>query len=631
MILPRGIAAILALAALVAAQPSDSQSRDPVIRVSVNLAQTDVVVTDSAGRPVTDLEAHDFQLSEDGKPQAITNFSWVDVVPSTLARPATVRNTTGGMPPASIASREDLRRAIVLMVDDAGTNTSDLAGILPALRHFIDEQIEPGDLAAITASRGGMGVYEHLTSDKRQLFAAVDQIGRRPGWLSCDYVPPFVSANNAKYFQYVPGDFILSAHACQPADKNGYLKWAIEGLSGFPGRKAVVLFSHSFGPSPANTAAANRAGVVIYVLDPTGAGGATKARQPGPKGVEAAAALAAQTGGFRNLTTPSQIGQDLGRVLQDMSGYYLLGYHPSRSDSELQGHDVQHAIQVRVLRQGLVVRARSTIAPFEPAAAAKPPQTREEYLQQALFSPFSSGGLRLRIEPAFTASGYDPKTKRRGIDLRLNMTLENGAEANPASLTVDTMVVVLRSDGTAAMSVDKRVNIREITPEQAAGFRAYGVRFTMQLGITQPGNYQIRAAVRDPDSGKSGSAYTFLALPDFNRGALTLATPALTASSWNEFTPGQTVHFSCELFGSSAGRTQGEIRLYSQSEAVSAPRVLSRQSKNGSTFLEGDMPLPADLAPGEYAIRLVTWDGAIGPSKPTASYWSELKILNGEP
>jgi hypothetical protein len=64
---------------------------------------------------------------------------------------------------------------------------------------------------------------------------------------------------------------------------------------------------------------------------------------------------------------------------------------------------------------------------------------------------------------------------------------------------------------------------------------------------------------------------------------------------------------------------------------VGAPRVLARQSKNGSTFLEGDMPLPADLAPGEYAIRLVTWDGAAGPTKPTASYWSELKIPIGEP
>ena len=51
----------------------------PVIRINVNLVQVDAVVTDSRGNPVTDLKADDFEVFQDGKPQVITNFEFVDV------------------------------------------------------------------------------------------------------------------------------------------------------------------------------------------------------------------------------------------------------------------------------------------------------------------------------------------------------------------------------------------------------------------------------------------------------------------------------------------------------------------------------------------------------------------------
>src|SRR6185436_4514852 len=50
-----------------------------VIRINVNLVQVDAIVTDSKGKPVTDLRAEDFEVLQDGKPQAITNFEFVDV------------------------------------------------------------------------------------------------------------------------------------------------------------------------------------------------------------------------------------------------------------------------------------------------------------------------------------------------------------------------------------------------------------------------------------------------------------------------------------------------------------------------------------------------------------------------
>ena len=595
------------------------------IRISVDLAQTDVVVTDRAGHPVRDLEASDFQLFENGQLRPITNFSWVDVAPLAQKPQASARHSTSALPPASIPRGDDLRRAFVLMMDDAGTNAFDLQAAVPEVRRFVAEQIKANDLAAVTASRGGMGMYEQLTNDRNQLYAAIDRIGRRPAWLSCDYIPPYVSENNEKYFHYVPGDFINSTNFCEPADKNGVLRRAIEGLGRLPGRKAVVLFSHAFGISPANAALANRAGVTIYVLDPAG-GEPIKTRVPG--GVEGTARLAEETGGFHKLTAPGHIGEDLREVLDEMSGYYLLGYHPSRETSERAHQAPPQSIRVRVLREGLIVHARTTPPSYGEGAVKQAPQTREQYLQQALFSPFASGGLRVAIQPAYTPSAPDSKTGRRGVDLAMHMTLENGIEADIASLTLDTAVAVLRADGTTAVSGQSEVTISKITPEQAARYRMFGIRFSMRLEVKQPGEYQIRVAVRNPANGKSGSAYTFLKIPDFSQGRLALATPVLGRSGWNEFAAGEVVAFSCEILGSSAGKTEGEILLYNEEGPIGAPRSLIRKLDRGGSYLEGAMPVPAVLAAGEYAIRLITWDAGAGASKPTGNYWSTLRVLN---
>jgi VWFA-related protein len=51
------------------------RAQEPYFRVSANLVQVDAVVTDSKGSHVRNLEAADFQIFEDGKPQKITLFA----------------------------------------------------------------------------------------------------------------------------------------------------------------------------------------------------------------------------------------------------------------------------------------------------------------------------------------------------------------------------------------------------------------------------------------------------------------------------------------------------------------------------------------------------------------------------
>src|SRR5574340_771397 len=74
---------LLTTTAVALAMAAAAQEPDLVLRISVALVQVDAVVTDARGRLVTALKAEDFEILQDGKPQKITHFNFVE-----LPRPA---------------------------------------------------------------------------------------------------------------------------------------------------------------------------------------------------------------------------------------------------------------------------------------------------------------------------------------------------------------------------------------------------------------------------------------------------------------------------------------------------------------------------------------------------------------
>jgi VWFA-related protein len=69
---------IFLTASLLAAIVVVAQNPTPSIRVDVSLMTLDVMVSDAAGRPVTDLTQQEFQIFEDGQPQEIRTFAPVE-------------------------------------------------------------------------------------------------------------------------------------------------------------------------------------------------------------------------------------------------------------------------------------------------------------------------------------------------------------------------------------------------------------------------------------------------------------------------------------------------------------------------------------------------------------------------
>ena len=75
------------------------------------------------GKPVTDLHAQDFEIFEDGKPQTISNFSYVPNGSGNVATPSVpARNTKDvsvPVPPAKMDPKAQ-KRIVAMVIDDLG-------------------------------------------------------------------------------------------------------------------------------------------------------------------------------------------------------------------------------------------------------------------------------------------------------------------------------------------------------------------------------------------------------------------------------------------------------------------------------------------------------------------------------
>jgi VWFA-related protein len=155
------------------------QSKDDVVRISVTLVQVDAVVTDDKGKQVTDLKPEDFQILEDGHSQRITNFSYVSNASAQPARqgaPAGRPDKLAPPVPSAPLRPDEVKRTMALVVDDLSMSFESIAYTRDALKKFVDQQMQPGDLVAILRTGAGIGALQQFTSDKRQLYAAIERL-----------------------------------------------------------------------------------------------------------------------------------------------------------------------------------------------------------------------------------------------------------------------------------------------------------------------------------------------------------------------------------------------------------------------------------------------------------------------
>jgi len=124
------------------------------------------------------LKPEEVQIFEDGKPQKITHFFLQRHRIRGRGGPGkAAKNDKNAPPTPPVALKpEQVRRTMAIVVDDLGLSFESTHFVRQALKKFVDEQMQPGDLVAIISHQRRHGALQQFTTDKRQLYAAIERV-----------------------------------------------------------------------------------------------------------------------------------------------------------------------------------------------------------------------------------------------------------------------------------------------------------------------------------------------------------------------------------------------------------------------------------------------------------------------
>ena len=157
-----------------APNPGVTQQPPPTFSSGIDLVTIDVVVVDKAGRPVRGLTPRDFEVEEDGSPQAIVSFEAVVSEPEPPA-------PTPGSPPAAEASHATRRvgRAFAVVLDDLGLDLSGSVETRRAASEFLRQSLGDGDEVIVGTTSGDAWWSGRLPEARDDLLAVVARLRSR--------------------------------------------------------------------------------------------------------------------------------------------------------------------------------------------------------------------------------------------------------------------------------------------------------------------------------------------------------------------------------------------------------------------------------------------------------------------
>ena len=705
----------------------EQDADDEVVRITTNLVQVDAVVTNRDGKQVTNLSAEDFEILENGKPRQVTNFSYVRIAqPSTAPEAAPERArprdrnavATPPVPPARLRP-EQVRRTLALVVDDLGMSAESIYYARRALRKYVEEQIQPGDLVALIRTSSGVGALQQFTNDQQALYRAIERVRwspRRGGRATA--LESTLDANNPTD---LPGGIDDARTNLKDYDEYrqelftvgtmGALNFVVRGLKELPGRKAVILFSDGFslrdskGDATRYTTAldrlidlANRASVVFYGVDTRGVqpigpfasdntAGSPKApgsnvplNGPGTGGIpvweigqrllsQRSAQLFATQGGLKKLSeatggtaliNTNDPNKGIRRALEDMSGYYLIGYRPDDSAFDpVTGRVRFNSLKVNVKgRPDLRVRTRTGYIGRPEAEEPPKPRTRSGQLMAALVSPFGAAGVNLRLTSFFidAPGGGTAIRSMLLIDPR-TLTFERQPDGQQQT-KLDIVAVTFGEDGRVVDQLNRIETIR-VPADSLERFKKEGMVYDLNVPVKKPGAYQLRIAVRDTATERAGSASQYVEVPDLRKKRLTLsglivASPAPQAATakvvpagltepqadpaTRHFRRGSLLDYGFVIYNAKPERLTGQPRLTIQARLfregqqvyVGQPQPFDpgQQSRLGRIEAAGRLQLGAALEPGEYVLQVVVTDAIAGKSNAVATQWIDFELVN---
>ena len=382
--------------------------------VNVSVVNVDVYVTDKKGERITGLTQDDFEIFENGKPVAITNFYAMEggkVLAGAAEDTAPAPPEPGAPPPppgAAAAARqpipEDQRLRLVVYIDNFNLHPFNRNRVMREIRVFLDKTITRDDQVMLVTYDRSLKVRRNFTSDPDLINAGLLELEKLTGNdvhttserrdvlrdIEDAQTPSEALGRARMYAQSVYNDLSFSIDS---------LKNVVSSLAGMPGRKALLYVSEGmpmiaaqdvffavqekFGQQTsgltesfqydasrrfgelANQANANR--VTFYTLDAAGLRtyNSVSAENQGPgagimvdsmqiSNVQSTMQYLAEKTGGTAILNSNVVMPQLDKLARDFNTYYSLGYSPPH-----YGDGRYYKVEVKVKgRKGLTVRHR---------------------------------------------------------------------------------------------------------------------------------------------------------------------------------------------------------------------------------------------------------------------------------
>ncbi|HVF92101.1 MAG TPA: VWA domain-containing protein [Blastocatellia bacterium] len=573
--------------------PAKEQDQD-TIRLGTSTVQLDVIVTDKSGRRINGLTAADFEVIDEKTPRKIDFFAAFE---GSALRSASEAGKAEAAPDAAKGDRAGSPlvipfqgRFIALLFDTYNISTENFNRARKSLTDYINTQVAPTDLVSVTSTGGYLGALQQFTSDKQRLLSALARISAQT---STERTSSKLNLTPAEATRIDSGDTIMldivvnrlaqegSDFGSMPKDQLenqvriearmvlsqasqiagrtlSTLENLFKGMAELPGRKIAVLMTEQMFVAEGTSAdmtkqidrvidLARKGGISIYALDAGGlrtnntsaseriTGSALNSRNKEAsssftdfQNLGAARVLTLATGGELIANTNS-LGSGLQRAVEDSSTYYVVGFTPSEApDNKF------HRVTVSVKgKPDLIVRTRRGYLAYNEEAAKG---TNTEMVA-ALISPIQRTDLPLEVV-ANVVPDKGAQIIQTGLHIGRNYISLPAADAPEQTAAFDVAMAVFSINSSQRVGAVETTVTYDLakTPDARQKLKADGFVMVKEFAELAPGNYQIRAVVREKKTGLIGSAYQFFEVPDTkNRKIPSLSSLVLTTAEQQGF------------------------------------------------------------------------------------------------
>lgn len=495
--------------------------------IEVSIVNVDVIVTDAKGHRVRGLTRDDFQLFENGKPQAISNFAEYSD-----AAPAPPDGSVTAQAPETPAAQ---KRTLVLLLEPFRMGPERTRPFIDGLKALVAKTVREGDSVSFVEFDRKLITRVPSTDDVAEVSAALDQFGRRCTGV---YYDPAVTvqqdANAIKAFESDAAAFGAKAKLAPKAVSDesvgeveaklaasqahlemkrrvAAINTVIESMAAHEGRKILVLSPHRLGQYagaefyyslgfsvlPPNAKRdfddsalirsisrnANAAGVTVYPLFAPGmdevavqALGANATPAPDrvnllANEMQALSEIAEQTGGIAQWGTVNIAGM-LPQVAADATQYYSLAYRTTG------GHEDRASnVMVKTKNASLEVRSRREFVE----------KSEDSHMRDRVVAALSTPPLPTDLAISASTSALKRDGRREIVPLSVTIPVAAIAVVPDGSKFAGafSVYVVTGADDGAISDITRQTQKFELTEAETTQMKAGHFTYNLDLLVTK--------------------------------------------------------------------------------------------------------------------------------------------------